>query len=159
MLTKFAEVNLTVNLAKSKFGHAEVTLLCHVIGSGWVKPLGIKIQSILEYPPPSNKRELMRFLGTVGYYQRLCQNFSVITAPLTNLLKKGQEYVWSTSCQDVFIKVKSVLMSTPGMLTPNFQRKFMLMVDASGVGAGAVLMQFESSGIEHPICYFSRKFN
>ena len=33
------------------------------------------------------------------------------------------------------------------------------MVDASGVGAGAVLMQHDSKGIEHPICYFSCKFN
>ena len=140
VLTKFAEVNLTVNLAKSEFGHAEVIFLGHVVGSGWVKPLGIKVQSILEYPPPSNKRELMRFLGMAGYYRRFCQNFSVITAPLTNLLKKGQEYVWSTSCQDAFIKVKAVLMSTPVMLAPNFQKQFMLMVDASGVGAGAVLM-------------------
>ena len=154
VLTKFAEVNLTVNLAKSAFGHAEVTFLGHVVGSGWVKPLGIKIQSVLEYPPPSNKQELMRFLGMAGYYQRFCQNFLVITAPLTNLLKKGQEYVWSTSCQDAFTKVKSVFMST---LAPNFQKQFMLMVDASSVGA--VLMQFDSNGIEHHICYFSRKFN
>ena len=157
--TKFAEVNLTVNLAKSEFGHAEVTFLGNVVGSGWVKPLGTKIQAILEYPPPSNRRELMRFLGMAGYYRRFCQNFSVITAPLTSLLKKGQEYVWSTSCQDAFTKVKSVLTSLPVMLVLNFQKQFMLMVDASGVGAGAVLMQFDSNGIEHPVCYFSHKFN
>ena len=117
VLTKFAEVNLTVNLAKSEFGHAEVTFLGHVVGSGWVKPLRAKIQSILEYPPPSNRRELMRFLGMAGYYRRFCQNFSVITAPLTNLLKKGQEYVWSTSCQNAFKRVKSVLTSVPVMLS------------------------------------------
>ena len=45
VLTKFAEVNLTVNLAKSEFGHAEVIFLGHVVGSGWVKPLRAKIQS------------------------------------------------------------------------------------------------------------------
>ena len=159
VLTKFAEVNLTVNLAKSELGHAKVTFLGHMVGSGWVKPLRAKIQSILEYPPPSNRRELMRFLGMAGYYRRFCQNFSVITASLANLLKKGQEYVWSTSCQNAFTRVKSVLTSVPVMLVPNFQKQFMLMVDASGVGAGAVLMQFDSDGIEHPICYFSCKFN
>ena len=57
------------------------------------------------------------------------------------------------------MKVKSVLTSTPVMLVPNFQKQFMLMVDASGIGAGTVLMQYDSSGIGHPICYFSRKFN
>ena len=61
-----------------------------------------------------------------------------------NLLKKGQEYMWSSSCQEAFEKVKSVLLSTPVVLAPNFQKQFLLMVDASGVGAGAVLMQSNS---------------
>ena len=63
--------------------------------------------------------------------------------------------MWFTSCQNAFTRVRSVLMSVPVMLVPNFQKQFMLMVDATGVGAGAVLMQFDSDGIEHPICYFS----
>ena len=159
VLRVFADVDLTVNLAKSEFGHAEVNVLGHVVGSGWVKPHGAKIQSIVEYPPPSTRQELMRFLGMAGYYQRFCQKFSVITAPLTNLLKKGQENVWSPICQDAFIKVKSVLMTSPVLLAPNFQKQFLLMVDASGVGAGTVLIQHDSKGIEHPVCYFSRKFN
>ena len=98
-----------------------------------------------------------------GYYWRFCKNFSVITAPLSramiNLLKKDQEYVWSRSCQEAFVKVKSVLLSTSVVMAPNFQKQFFLMVDASGVGAGVVLMQSDSEGIEHPVCYFSRKFN
>ena len=57
------------------------------------------------------------------------------------------------------MKVKSVLMTSPVLLAPNLQKQFLLMVDASGVGAGAVLVQHNSKGIEHPICYFSCKFN
>ena len=52
VLRVFADVDLTVNLAKSEFGHTEVNFLGHVVGSGWVKPHGAKIQSILEYPLP-----------------------------------------------------------------------------------------------------------
>ncbi len=37
--------------------------------------------------------------------------------------------------------------------------KFKLEVDASAVGAGAVLLQEDEDGIDHPVCYFSRKFN
>ena len=32
------------------------------------------------------------------------------------------------------------------------------MVDASDKGTGAVLMQQDEKGIEHPVCYFSRKY-
>ncbi len=32
-------------------------------------------------------------------------------------------------------------------------------VDASAVGAGAILLQEDVTGVDHPVCYFSRKFN
>ncbi|KAL6461078.1 hypothetical protein MHYP_G00310440 [Metynnis hypsauchen] len=42
--------------------------------------------------------------------------------------------------------------------TPDFDKPFKLEVDASGTGAGAVLLQEDNLGIDHPLCYFSRKF-
>lgn len=36
---------------------------------------------------------------------------------------------------------------------------FKLEVDTSAVGAGAVLLQEDASTVDHPVCYFSRKFN
>ena len=125
------------------------------VQNGTIKPLVTNSQ----IPSTIKQTRTNEILGHGGYYRRFCQNFSVITAPLTNLLKKGLEYVWSTSFQDAFMKVKSVLTLTPVMLIPNFQKQFMLMVDASGIGAGAMLMQCDSSGIEHAICNFSHKFN
>jgi len=32
-------------------------------------------------------------------------------------------------------------------------------VDASDIGMGAVLLQAEMNGQDHPVCYFSKKFN
>ena len=54
--------------------------------------------------------------------------------------------MWSSSCQEAFEKVKFVLLSTPVVLALNFQKKSFLMVDTSGVGAGAVLMQSDQRG-------------
>ena len=41
-------------------------------------------------------------------------------------------------------------------MTPDFNRPFILTIDASDVGAGAVLMQKDSA--DHPLSYFSYKF-
>lgn len=44
-------------------------------------------------------------------------------------------------------------------MAPDCTRVFKLEVDASAVGAGAVLIQEDENGIQHPISYFSRKCN
>ncbi|KAF7198948.1 putative LOC107373844-like protein [Nothobranchius furzeri] len=45
------------------------------------------------------------------------------------------------------------------LTAPDLSRPFKLEVDASDAGAGAVLLQEDAGGLDHPICYFSRKFN
>ena len=91
---RFSEDNLTINLSKSEFGHAEMTFLGHIMGNGQVKPTSAKIQAIVNHPTLRDKQKLRHFLGMAGYYRRFCHNFSLITAPLTNLLKKNQKYEW-----------------------------------------------------------------
>ena len=36
---------------------------------------------------------------------------------------------------------------------------FKLAVDASDVGTSIVLLQEDDNGVDHPVCYFSKKFN
>ena len=50
-----------------------------------------------------------------------------------------------------------LLQSAPVLIAPDFNKPFKLTVDSSDLGVGAVLMQ-EHSGIDLPICYFSKKF-
>ena len=154
---KLKEAKLTVNLAKSEFGCAQVSYLGHIVGQGEVKPIDAKVKAISRFPIPRNKKELMRYLGMAGYYRRFCKNFSVIVEPLTNLLHKRREFTWSEECQAAFEKVKGVLTHCPVLAAPNFTKEFKLAVDASDVGAGAVLFQEDDRGVEHPLCYFSKK--
>ena len=102
---------------------------------------------------------MMRFLGMAGYYRKFCNNFSVIAEPLTNLLGKRVKFVWTDNCQKSFEKLKAILKSAPVLLAPNFDKEFKLAVDASDVGAGSVLLQVDDNGVDHPVCYYSKKFN
>ena len=54
------------------------------MGQGRVKPVEAKVEAIADFPVPSGKRQLMRFLGMAGYYRKFCNNFSVIAEPLIN---------------------------------------------------------------------------
>ena len=159
VFARLRHANLTVNLHKSEFGKAKVVYLGYVVGGGQIAPVEAKIKCIVEYPAPENRRSLMRFLGMAGYYRKFCRNFSDVTVPLTDLLKKGKKFVWSDACQESFERVKSLLCTVPVLKAPNFDKPFMVSVDASDLGAGAVLLQVGSDGVDHPVAYFSKKFN
>lgn len=58
-----------------------------------------------------------------------------------------------------FEKIRSILLSVPVLMAPDFQKQFKLFVDASDVGIGVVLFQEDSHGVDHPVCYYSKKLN
>ena len=155
---RLSEARLTVNLAKCEFARATVTYLGKVVGQGQVRPVRAKTLAIDRYPSPTSKKDLMRFLGMVGFYRGFCPSFSSVVAPLTDLLKSSVKFDWTPVCQAAFEKVKALLTSSPVLAAPQLNRPFKLHVDASQVGAGAVLLQEDEQGIDRPVSFFSRKF-
>ncbi|KAK7929024.1 hypothetical protein WMY93_005419 [Mugilogobius chulae] len=147
---RLSAATLTLNLAKCEFGQGTVQYLGQQVGGGKVCPVETKIAAIVAFPTPTARRELRRFLGMAGYYRRFCKNFSSVAAPLTALTSPSKPYIWSDECQKSFENLKAILCCTPVLSAPDFQRPFKLEVDASMVGAGAVLLQEDDQGIDHP---------
>lgn len=90
----------------------------------------------------------------VGYYLSFCKNFATVVTPLTDLLSTARKFVWSPECDSAFYAGKDLLSSAPVLSAPCFSLPFKLQVDASS----SVLLQEEASGIDHPVCYFSKNF-
>lgn len=65
---RVSKANLTVNLNKSEFCQATVDYLGHTVGQGQVKPIMAKVDAINNFPTPTNKKQLMGFLGMIGLY-------------------------------------------------------------------------------------------
>jgi hypothetical protein len=128
-----------------------------VVGQGEVRPVWAKVVAIDAFPPPTTKKELMCFLGMMSYYRSFCRNFSTVVTPMTDLLKVKAVYVWSSRCQQAFEDAKRLLTSTPLLAAPRVDLSFTLQVDAHHVGAGAVLLQADVSGVE--ACFISNKLN
>ncbi|GFV89424.1 retrovirus-related Pol polyprotein from transposon opus [Trichonephila clavipes] len=104
--------------------------------------------------PPKNNKQVSKFLGMAGWYQKFIQNYADICEPLHRLKKKGAKFIWSTEAQDFFNKVKRALTEAPVSQMTNFQEQFNLFTDASGIGIGAVLNQNQ-----RPIAFVSRTLN
>ncbi|XP_037615670.1 uncharacterized protein LOC119482245 [Sebastes umbrosus] len=156
---RLSAASLTLNLAKCDFGKGTVLYLGQQVGQGRVRPADAKVAAIAAFPVPTTRRELRRYLGMAGFFRRYCMNFSTVAAPLTTLTSPSKPFVWTDECQKSFESLKALLCCGPVLSAPNFSLPFKVEVDASGVGAGAVLLQEDTQGVDHPVSYFSRKFN
>ncbi|GFX56860.1 retrovirus-related Pol polyprotein from transposon 17.6 [Trichonephila clavipes] len=153
---------LTIKPSKCKFAQQNVKFLGHIVGQGFRTPSEIKVQAVLEFPTPRTKTQIRAFLGIAGYYHKYMNLFSVIAAPLTDVLKgraKKGEITWTTECENAFRELKGKLIDKPVLYAPNFEREFIVQTDASNAGMGAVLTQLTEQGEEHPILYLSKKFS
>jgi hypothetical protein len=61
--------------------------------------------------------------------------------PITELLKKGNKYVWSEAGGEAFQHLKKLLTTSPVLAQPDTTKPFNIYCDASGIGLGGVLMQ------------------
>jgi hypothetical protein len=98
-------------------------------------------KKILDWKPPTSVSEVWSFLGLVGYYQRFILNFSKIVKLITELLKKGNKYIWNVACEEVFKILKKLLTTSPLLIQPDITKPFDVYYDSSGTDLGAVLMQ------------------
>jgi hypothetical protein len=111
-----------------------------------VSPEGIavdpgKVKEVLEWKPPTSVSKVQSFLGLAGYYKRFIPNFSRIVKPITELLKKGNKYVWSEAYDEAFNHLKKLLTTSHVLAQPDTTKSYDVYCDASGTGLGGVLMQ------------------
>ena len=95
----------------------------------------------------------------VGYYRRFIPNFSSRAAVLTDLTrgKSPTKIKWKDAHEFAFQDLKQALQNPPVLRPPHWEQEFILQVDASNRGLGAILSQQDKEGLEHPIAYASRK--
>ena len=155
---RLQSAGLTLKKSKCVFATAVVDYLGHTVGLGQVQPREAKVQALLKFPRPANRKQLQSFLGLAGYYRRYIPHFALLSASLTNMLRKGHRFVWSPEAEDAYLEIKSRLASRPVLRPPDFTRPFCIGVDASDVAIGAYLFQVYDN-VEHPVCYYSKRLS
>ncbi|KAK3569952.1 hypothetical protein QTP86_007658 [Hemibagrus guttatus] len=104
-------------------------------------------------------RELQRFLGFANFYRRFIRNYTSVAGPLTSLLRgKPKKLAWTDQARAAFQQLKESFTSAPILRHPDPDLPFVVEVDASSNGLGAVLSQCHGKpGKLHPCVYYSRK--
>lgn len=157
-LKKIQAAGLTLNVNKCEWARREVRYLGYHLGNGQLRPQVDKVEAIRRSPRPRTKKEVRSVLGLVGWYRRFVQNFASIAAPLTDLLDKTvrNPIPWTGSCETAFNTLKEKMCSSPVLQSPDFSQRFLVQVDASAIGLGAVLAQ-GCEGERKIVVYLSRK--
>ena len=98
-------------------------------------------------------------MGLCSFFQRTIPKFAEIAAPLSRLTRKDANLQELTEepAKNAFKSLKKALCARPCLTPVDFKKEFILTVDSSKGGAGAILSQ-KSLGIEHPCAYASRVF-
>ena len=118
------------------------------------------MESIAQCLPPDTYTKVKSFVGLVGHYRHFIKGFAKIAAPLYDLTsgdnkdKKSEHVDLSPEALEAFDRLKA-----PILAFPDFDKPFLLEMDASGKGLGAVLSQKQADGRYHPIAYASRVMN
>lgn len=133
-----------VKLSKCRFAQESIAYLGHVVSAQGVGTDPTKINSIQQWPQPTDIKQLRSFLGLAGYYRKFVQHFAVLARSLNDLLKKGSLLVWTAAHSSAFEALKSALMVAHMLVLPDFNKPFQLQTDASESGVGAVLFKTDT---------------
>ncbi|GMF15818.1 unnamed protein product [Phytophthora lilii] len=153
---------LYVKLSKCVFCAEEIPCLSDFIGRTGVRIDPDKVQTIRDWPVPRTQEQLHNFLGLTGYFQRFCEQYAELTAPLFTQLKKKNQRNSKITISAVqlknFTELKRRLSETSVLHLPDFfqQMHLHLRTDASQFAVGGVRFQVVD-GVERPIAFTSRK--
>ncbi|KAL0181794.1 hypothetical protein M9458_024200, partial [Cirrhinus mrigala] len=160
VLRRLLAHQLYCKLEKCAFHQHTTTFLGFVISSQGVAMDPQKLEAVRSWPLPTSLKQLQRFLGFANFYRRFIQGFSATAAPLTALTKPSRgEFQLTPEAIQAFKKLCLLFTTAPVLIHPNPTKPFVVEVDASDVGVGAVLSQRGPDEKLHPCSFFSRKFN
>ncbi|KAK3537590.1 hypothetical protein QTP70_016616 [Hemibagrus guttatus] len=159
VLGRLQQHHLYAKLEKCEFHRSTVTFLGYVISRHGVEMDVVKVQAVTEWPAPTSVRELQRFLGFANFYRRFIRNYSSVAGPLTSLLRgKPKKLTWTDLARSAFQQLKNCFTTAPILRHPDPDLPFVVEVDASSSGLGAVLSQRHSEPSKlHPCAFYSRK--
>ena len=136
---RFREFNLKLKPSKCSFFQSEIVYLAHHISQRGILPSQENVWAVQEFPMPETYMQVHAFCGLAGHYRRFIKGFANIVHPLYDML--GKEVKMGPV--DLLPEARE---ATPVLVFPDFNKPFMLEMDASKEGLGVVLSQKQSDG-------------
>jgi len=148
---------LKLKPTKVRLFQREIQFLGHRFSGDGVAMDPVKISEIVLWHRLKTVHEVRQFLGLCGYYCRYVGDYAQVAAPLHELTKLGEQFLWTEARDAAYETLKTHLVTAPILAMSLDVGAYMLDVDASNWAAGAVLPQ-EQDGLLVVISYASKTF-
>ncbi len=155
------QYQLYAKAEKCEFHQTSTSFLGYIISQEGVAMDENKVRAVLEWPQPHTVKELQRFLGFANFYRRFIRNFSAVAAPLTAMTKRSTSRLsWNPEALLALQELKTRFTSAPILHHPDPRTPFIVEVDASSTGIGAILSQRQGTPAKMFLCaFYSRKLS
>jgi len=161
VLDKLEEESYFLQPTKCEFEKEKVNYLGVVISRERIHIDPLKVEGLKSWPRKlSTLKQVRSTLGILGYQRPFIPGFAHIAQPLTNLLKKGTNFLWTNAHSEAVEKLINITLSDPILYHPDPLKQFILEVDTSAFTTGAILYQ-EHKGTKRKrlVGYHSQTFN
>jgi len=157
ILHRIGEAGGTVSGKKMQLCLPEVEIVGHKCSFKGREPINTRTKKVLEWPRPTNLKEVRGFLGLCGTVRIWIRNYSLIAKPLVDLTRKNVDFHWDSDKEDAFQTLKLLVTSAPAIRPIEYtsERPVYLSVDTSIHGIGFILSQEDENGRRAPARYGS----
>ena len=131
---------------KAKLFLRKVQFLGHIVSDKGIQPVAKNVQDLKNLKSPENKRDVMRILGSLGFYSTFIKNLHVDSKPFYELLRDDTPFKWTKEHKNLFQDIKNRISEETILAVPNPKYPFHIHVDPSSIGTGSTLVQDFPSG-------------
>ena len=155
----FRKFNLKLKPSKCNLFQSEIIYLAHHISKEGVHPSKDNVHMIEEFPMPETFMQLRAFCRLAGHYRQFIKGFMNIACPLYDVLGKEMKtgpMQLPPEVREAVRMLKEKILTSPLLAFLDFAKPFLLEMDASKEGLGAILSQQQDDGRFHPVTFGSR---
>ena len=159
VLQAISKAGILLNPQKCKLCVTKLNYLGYTITHEGYRPQEDKVKAIREFPQPTTKKALKRFIGMMGFYSELIPNIQYVMGPLHEISGSKSEFLWNEAQEEAFQRSKELLVNSSTLAIPSNDdnAELILSTDASSNGYGASLTE-KLHGVERPIGFTSGSF-
>ncbi|XP_053577722.1 uncharacterized protein LOC128666925 [Bombina bombina] len=104
---------------KCQFHCTEISYLGYDISPEGIKMQHKKVDTVFDWPQPSNRKDIQRFLGFSNYYRKFIKGFSKLAKPLTQLTSQSKPFIWTKEASTAFEFLKTCFSTAPILRFPD----------------------------------------